>query len=208
MDAQAVIERLKPIVRENLIPIILAFFGLIFFAYGLISLFGGSRSSSSLNFEPARENIASEAAVKNIVVDIEGAVTKPGVYKLSVDSRVADALVAASGLSAEADRKWTEKNLNLAAKLIDGSKIYIPRIDEVSIPGNSSFGIATFGNNSFLININTASLSELDTLKGIGLVTAQKIIDDRPYSSINDLVSKKAVTQKVFEGIKEKISVN
>lgn len=210
------IERLKPLVKENLIPLSLGSIGLIFFVYGLIALLGSSKGSNDIIFQPGRENSASESAVKNITVDVEGAVIKPGVYQLKGDTRVSDALVAASGLSAEADRSWIEKNLNLAAKLTDSSKVYIPRVNETAASSKtSSFGVTTASgiqsstaNNLSLININTASLSELDTLKGIGPVTGQKIIDNRPYGSIDELLSKKIVGQKVFEGIREKITVN
>lgn len=216
MDSQVVIERLKPLVKENLIPLSLGSIGLILFAYGLIAFLGSSQSSSGLTFHEGKENSASESAVKKIMVDVEGAVIKPGVYQLKGDTRVSDALVAAFGLSAEADRSWIEKNLNLAAKLTDSSKIYIPRVNEAAASSKtSSFGVTTASgiqsstaNNSSLININTASLSELDTLEGIGTERGQKIIDNRPYGSIDELLSKKVVGQKVFEGIKEKITTN
>ena len=83
------------------------------------------------NFIQQREEgieILTEADTESgeIWVDIQGAVAKPGVYQLPSGSRINDLLILAEGLSAEADRDWVAKNLNLAQKLIDGVKIYIP----------------------------------------------------------------------------------
>ena len=89
--------------------------------------------------------------------------------------------------------------------LSDGQKIYIPKLSETqnSVSVN---GVST-GNISSKININSAGASDLDSLPGIGSVTAQKIIDARPYSAIEDLLNRKIVSQKVFDQIKEKISI-
>jgi competence protein ComEA len=141
----------------------------------------------------------SDDGVKIIIVDVAGAVEKPGVYKLPNNSRTADALISAGGLSAAADREAVSKTINLAQKLTDGSKIYIPSINE-----SNSFNQS---NKSNLININFASLLELDSLEGVGPVTAQKIIDNRPYQNISDLVTKKVLGKAMFEKIKDKLSV-
>lgn len=88
------------------------------------------------------------------------------------------------GLSSDADRGWVEKNVNLAVQLSDGQKLYIPRIGD-------NFTSPALGINTRLVNINSASLNELDGLSGICPTTAQKIVGDRPYKSVEDLVSKK-----------------
>lgn len=147
---------------------------------------------------------------REFVVEVVGAVLKPGVYKLSSESRVDDALVLGGGLSADADRIWVEKNLNRAAKINDGQKIYIPKVGEIgtsSIGNKSSTSSTGGGAVNSLTNINTASLSELDKLPGIGPVYGQSIIDHRPYSTSEELVSKGAIKQNVYEKIKDKISV-
>jgi competence protein ComEA len=112
-------------------------------------------------------------------------------------------LVAAGGLSLEADRNWVTQTLNLAAKVKDGDKIYIPFV------GGSGQSQEPTGSDPAgkKININKASLSELDTLSGVGPVTAQKIIDNRPYAAVADIITKKVVSQKVYDTIKEQISV-
>jgi competence protein ComEA len=137
-------------------------------------------------------------------VDIEGAVVIPGVYKLTQNSIIQDALVASGGLSAAADRDWVSKNINLAAKLSDGAKIYIPKIGEIttSSPQTSTTDTST----SALVNINTASSDALDALPGVGPVTVDKIVNGRPYQNINELLDKKVVSSKVFSEIKDKIS--
>jgi len=192
---------LSPKIRSNIIPLMLGVIGLILLSYGLISSLGSSAEpEEDIVFESSDE----KASETKILIDIQGAVVSPGVYSIDANARIKDALIAASGLSSEADREWVAKNLNQAAKVSDGAKIYIPGVGEVGSgmweAGNA--GIQT----SDLININSASQGELESLPGIGPVTAQKIIDNRPYSSIEELRSKKVVGSKVFEDIKDKIS--
>lgn len=152
---------------------------------------------------------ATEAQKTDLFVEVAGAVEKPGVYKLSAESRVDEALVLAGGLSADADREWVEKALNRAAKISDGQKIYIPKIGESSKSNISITSTAGTGGVvvSGLVNINTATLSELDKLPGIGPVYAQNIIEHRPYSTVEELVSKGALKQYIYEKIKDKVSV-
>ena len=159
--------------------------------------------------EPEMEiiEIGQEENKAKIWVDVGGAVEKPGVYSLPGDSRQADALTAAGGLGEKADREWVEKNLNLAQKLVDGAKIYIPERGETDSnkdsPRSSLQGESLQGR----ININTAGSAELDTLYGVGPATAEKIIQNRPYGAVEELLSKKAVKSNVYEAIKDKISV-
>ena len=159
--------------------------------------------------ENARENSSGE-----IVVEISGAVEKPGVYKLTFGSRVEDLLIAAGGVTARVDRTWLEKNLNRAGKLTDGQKIFLPTIGQQSSSSTAKvLGGEVSGSNNIngtlenLININTAGASELDTLDEIGRERAQNIIEGRPYSSVEELVSRKIISLSVFEKIKNKISV-
>ena len=135
------------------------------------------------------------------MVHVDGAVLKPGVYELSESARVSDAVSASGGLSDSADMT----KVNLAAKVSDGQKIYVPKIGESDVKG---VGVGDAGSGSTgLININTASESQLDTLPGIGPVTAQKIIASRPYSTPEELLTKKAVGQSVYEKIKDLVTV-
>ena len=135
----------------------------------------------------------------------------PGVYELPKDARMKDLIVKSGGLAASADRNWFAKNMNLASKLTDGSKIYIlavgEKVDSASINA-SVMGLGTSQTSqNGLININTGSSTELDTLPGVGPVTSSKIIQNRPYQEVADLLSKKVVSNKVFSQIKDKVSV-
>ncbi|PIY95057.1 MAG: hypothetical protein COY68_00435 [Candidatus Levybacteria bacterium CG_4_10_14_0_8_um_filter_35_23] len=201
MDDLALTDKVSNFIRKNFFVVILASLGMIFFVYGLIGLLGSASKSEDIAIEPSGQ----EKTTETITVDVEGSVVKPGVYLIRLDSRVKDALIAASGLGNDADRDWTAKNLNMAAKVSDGSKIYIPRLGESVQADVSNSGIV---GNTGSISINSSGAQELDSLPGIGPVTAEKIISSRPYGSINDLLDKKVVSEKVFNQIKDKISTN
>lgn len=130
--------------------------------------------------------------LKSITAEISGEVIKPGVYKLPEGGRVDDLLVLAGGFSAKADRVWCDKYLNRAAKVTDGQKVYIPSVDQQSKSLSAKEGIGnqtispSFSSDSIgLININTASLQEIDSLPGIGQIYGQSIIEHRPYSNVS-----------------------
>lgn len=196
-------EYLLSFLKKHWLPSLLALLGLIFFVYGLIALLSQNQSSGDIKFE-TNSKPPSKDVESLITVDIEGEVANPGVYRLKQGSIIQDGLVAAGGLSAQADRDLVSKNINLAIKLTNGQKIYIPKVGGSTLP--SVFGSSTQTTITGLININVASESELDTLSGIGPVTAGKIINNRPYSTIEELTSKKVVSQKVFDQIKDKIT--
>lgn len=198
MDVEVLISQYSPKLRRYWLPIALALLGLIFFVYGLISLLGSTSKTNEIRLE--HEDLSSKQE-SLILVDIEGAVVNPGVYKLNQNSIIQDALVASGGLSSDADREFVSKNINLAAKLIDAAKIYIPKVEESVSEVKGVSDISTG-----LININQASSETLDTLPGIGSVTANKIITNRPYLTINELLDKKVVSAKVFTQIKDKIT--
>lgn len=167
-------------------------------------------------FSPTKvEVLDTQEKSGEITVEIAGAVVNPGVYKLSSESRVDDLLVASGGFSASADREGIEKYLNRAAKLIDGQKVYIRSFQDSHSEVLSAksggdikidqpvLGVGGIG----LTNINTATLSELDKLPGIGPVYGQSIIDHRPYSTVEELLSKEVLKQSVYEKIKNMVSV-
>lgn len=184
--------KLEDLVRFYKVPLI---FGLLGFL-----LLGGAGFLWQSQNQSAKITFTQEATESGkIKADIEGAIVKPGVYELPSGSRIQDLLIIAGGLAASADRDWISKNLNLAAKLTDGGKVYIPEIGEKADRSNTS-------NMPNIININTASAGELDRLSGIGPVTAQKIIDNRPYQTTEELLTRKIVGKSTFEKIKDKIS--
>ena len=151
-----------------------------------------------------------------VVVEVAGEVASPGVYSFEVNSRIRDVLDKAGGLLDTADNIWVEKNLNLASKLTDGQKIYIPSRKDTkqSSADNANHSTvyqstsSTFeGYKQNLTNINTASLSELDKLPGIGPVYGQSIIESRPYSNVEDLSSKGVLNNSTYDKIKDLVSV-
>jgi len=181
--------------------IVLALIGLALVGAGLSTtkLFSNSKEAQ---FVPSK---SSTKADELLVVDISGAVKNPGVYNVDSDSRVNDVIKQAGGFRKEADQEWVAKNLNLAAKLSDGQKIYIPKTGEIGQVNSSINPQET--NISSKVNINSATEAELDSLPGIGTVRAAKIIENRPYSKPEDLLNKKVLGEATFEKIKDQITV-
>jgi competence protein ComEA len=150
-----------------------------------------------------------------IVIQIMGEVVKPGVYSMPDGSRVNDAINAAGGLLADADTS----SLNLAALLEDGQQINITASgssSSVIIPTSPPFKVvatltATATTTASLININTATVTQLDTLPGIGPVTAQSIITYRqqhgPFQHIEDIMNVPGIGPATFDRIKNLITV-
>ena len=213
MDSVQLRDQYLPFVRRYWLPIIFSSIGILLVVIGItstvlsenkVSLFSSGNNNTGVIIEEAASTERDSSMP--IVVDVAGAVLKPGVYKLVSEARMQEALIAAGGLADNADREYISKNINLASKVSDGAKIYIPNREESTKSVTGSAG-AIAGVNTGLVNINTASLSELDTLPGVGAVTSQKIVDNRPYASIDDLLTKKIVGSKVFGEIRKKISV-
>ncbi len=219
-NSQSVFTRLLTSLRPHILAVSIACIGLILIVYGLITSLLPKAPASDITFETSEGHVKNQTKKDtengNIVVDVSGGVLAPGVYRLSDNARVEDALHAAGGFSSDADLDWTQHSLNLAAKVTDGMKIYIPRIGEemqsvtesnsAAAGGGTTMGVAGVSTNG-MVSINSASSSELEALPGIGPVTAGKIIDNRPYGSIDELLSKKAVGKSVYEKIKELVSL-
>ncbi len=165
---------------------------------------GGSSQSSKIEVLDASGDV--NDGVSGLVAEISGEVMKPGVYKLPAGSRIDDLLIACGGLSGSADRSFVAKNINRAAKLLDGQKLYIPNKTDNEKLITNNFSGSGGGGETGLVNINTADAKTLDSLSGIGPVYAQNIIEHRPYSETSQLVSKGAIPNNVYLKIKEKIS--
>lgn len=177
----------------------------------IISFSVFKKNDDQIQFDQSQEqNTVDQGEVlPRIFVDIQGAVENPDVYEVTMGARLKDVLVLANGLSVKADREYFTRTFNLAKKVVDQEKIYVPSEDEVreGIVAGVSENVKQEGKNTHLIGINSASTEELDSLPGIGAVTAKKIIDTRPYSSFEELLNKKVVSQSVFTKIKDLISL-
>lgn len=139
-----------------------------------------------------------------IFVDIKGAVKNPGVYQMKSGDRVKDALDAAGGLTVEAD----SQKVNLAKRLEDQMVIVVPKVGEEAqeIPaGVTSKEASKEGK----VNINTATVEELKTLKGVGEKKAEAIIEYRKkngsFKTKEDLMKVRGIGKKLFESFQERI---
>lgn len=156
----------------------------------------------------ANENNENKNDKEDIMVYVIGAVKSPGVYSLEDGARIKDAIDIAGGPLEDADLLV----LNLAEKLQDEDKLYVPKQGEVDVDAekmpDANFGISSKDDGK--ININTATLEDLKTLPGIGPATAQKIIEYRSenglFQTIEDIKNVSGIGEKKFEQIKEKIT--
>jgi competence protein ComEA len=130
--------------------------------------------------------VAATARAKAVVVDVVGAVRRPGLYRLTEGARVADALARAGGATARAQLDL----VNLAAPISDGEQIVVPLRGAAPTAAGGASGGAT-GATAGPVHLNTATLEQLDALPGVGPVTAQKILDYRQehgaFGSVDEL---------------------
>lgn len=138
-----------------------------------------------------------------VIVHVSGAVKQPGVYELKEGSRVIDAVNMAGGMVEDSD----PDAINLAKKLVDEEKIYVPRKNETI---TEQYIVETVETDN-RININTADQRELESLPGIGPVLAQRIIDYRtrngPFQSSQDIMKVSGIGASKYEDIKDMIRV-
>lgn len=143
---------------------------------------------------------------KNLVY-VSGQVVSPGVYEVEDNSRISDVISKAGGFTTEADKDYIAKNINLSEKIKDEQHIYIPSLAERAESNISSASNGTSSDTGGKVNINTASKDDLDGLPGIGPSTADKIIEARPFESIDDLKNVSGIGDAKFEEIKNLVSV-
>lgn len=195
--------------------------GIWYLAFGLVGGLLGAGLLFLMTRQPAGQAITllPPPTPAPLVVHVTGAVLQPGVYSLPTGSRVRDAVEAAGGLSQDA----AEGTINLAAFLEDGARVFIPsltptpRATSTRMPEKSQSLVIPSATEevtltpSFPININTATLEELDVLPGIGPVTAQKIITYRetngPFARIEDIQNVPGIGPATYAKIKDLITV-
>ncbi len=179
--------------------------GAAFVALAVVSLGGSSPTDAPLAYgEPldagfARAVGAATPTVEatEIVVDVAGAVAQPGLHRLHAGDRVGDAIEAAGGFAPRVDLAATSQSLNLAQPLEDGTKVLVPEL------GIDRVETTTAGDGR--IDLNRADQAELESLPGVGPVTAGKIIDaraDRRFTTARDLRARGLVGESVFKDIK------
>ncbi len=159
----------------------------------------------------AAGSVPAESIEPEIVVDVEGAVVRPGLHRLPSGSRVGDAITIAGGYSPQVDIQSAAAVLNLAEALVDGAKVHVPARGETALataPREPSVGDPTGPGG--LIDINAATAEQLDTLPGIGPVTAAKLIAAREqarFASVDELLSREVVGPSTFEKIRPLVTV-
>lgn len=161
--------------------------------------------------EKTSEKATDGSKNQKIVVDIKGAVKNEGVYELPSGSRVTDVIKQAGGFAEDADKK----SVNLAMKLTDETVIYVARVGENIEAANQSSITdkdSSQETKSEKINLNKATLAELQKISGIGAKRAQDIIDYRDakggFTSVEDLVNVSGIGEKTLEKLKSEVSVD
>ena len=138
-----------------------------------------------------------------LLVDVAGWVRHPGVYQFAEGARVVDALDAAGGTRPGA----ILQALNLAAPLVDGTQVLVPREGEEVVAPSATGGAVAGG----LVNVNAASATELEELPGIGEVLAQRIVeyrtDNGPFVSVDQLLDVSGIGESILESIRELVTV-
>ena len=179
---------------------IILFICVSIFLYSLIAVISSAKKSHQ-PLVTAASNSANESIILSAY--ISGAIENPGVYEITQYSRVIAMVRASGGFSEEADFGAIHKTLNLSKRVFNEDHIFIPFEEVVKV---EAVGSSNAVNN--LININTATKSELTTLVGIGPATAEKIISGRPYESNEDILNVSGIGQTTYENIKGSITTH
>jgi competence protein ComEA len=209
MDLDTVQNKLKP----YLINAIMAMIVIILLLYYIYRedvlrhlIFRSSATSGIHMLDGTADSLPVPTSVpRTIFVDIDGAVMNPGVYEIEADQRINDLIVLAGGFTPDVNLAHVRSELNKAQKLTDATKIYIPYKNETVVVHQSQTQGETH-KSSDRTNINTATKESLNELPGIGDITAEKIIDNRPYSAASELLSRKILTSSQYEKLKDLIT--
>jgi competence protein ComEA len=187
------IQKIKEYISKNTDQLFLisSVLNLLLIVVSIIQLFTFKEVNSFPLETDNNAYISNAVNSKKIYVEILGQVVNPGVYLIDENVLVIELLNRAGGVTKFADMEYIHKNISLSKFLVNNQKIYIP---------SNKDGENTTTENS-IININNSSKSEIETLPGIGEITAQKIIDNRPYVELVDLVNRKIISETIYNKI-------
>ncbi|MCQ8261297.1 helix-hairpin-helix domain-containing protein [Streptococcus suis] len=172
-----------------------------------------SQTEQTSSSQEQLEEVSTEASEEptQLVIDVKGAVEKPGLYTLEAGARVNDAVEAAGGLTSQAD----PKSINLAQKLSDEAVVYVASKDEnISVVASTtaSSAMSQDEKNTSLVNLNTATEADLQTISGIGAKRAADIIAYREanggFKSVDDLNNVSGIGDKTMESIRPYVTVD
>ena len=170
---------------------------------------GARQQDSGSSPRESSNDPASTAPAEVVVVHVAGAVMRPGVYRLAGESRLADALDAAGGPAADAE----PDGVNLAARLTDGERVYVPRRGEAPPSGamTASGGASGTGAPAGPIDLNTATAADLEALPGVGPATAAAIVEYRQqqgrFRSVDELLEVRGIGEAKLAVIRPKVRV-
>jgi competence protein ComEA len=189
-------------------------------ANGTVVVDGGTPLGSTGVEGATIADSAVASVVPELVVEIVGAIDRPGVFRLPGGSRVGDLVEAAGGYGSRVDAERASRELNLAAPLHDGDQIRVPsRDDEITAgldpavgsqagAGSVSPGSASSGTGP--VDLNRATSAELEALPGIGPVTAAKILasrDEQAFAAVEDLRTRGLLGEKTYDKVKDLVTV-
>ncbi|HEP1829669.1 TPA: helix-hairpin-helix domain-containing protein [Streptococcus suis] len=173
--------------------------------------FPQTEQTSSSQEQTEETSTEESEELSQLVVDVKGAVVKPGLYTLEAGARVNDAVEAAGGLTSQAD----PKSINLAQKLSDEAVVYVASKDEnISVVASTttSSAMSPEEKSTSLVNLNTATEADLQTISGIGAKRATDIIAYREanggFKSVDDLNNVSGIGDKTMESIRPYVTVD
>jgi competence protein ComEA len=205
----------------GVLAMIVLAFGLAFGvgASGTVVLDGGTPLGSADVAGDSSADAAPSSPDPELVVEIVGAIDRPGVFRLPAGARVGDLVEAAGGYGSRVDAERASRELNLAAPLHDGDQVRVPSRDDeeaagvASAVGSQSGDGEVSGSGSSgdgLVDLNGATSAELESLPGIGPVTAAKILasrDEQPFGAVEDLRTRGVLGEKTYEKVKDLVTV-
>jgi competence protein ComEA len=202
------------------VVVLIAIAGVLAFgvgANGTVLVEGGTPLGSFGNAVAGESPSGASSLAPDLVVEIVGAIERPGVFRLPPGSRVGDLVEAAGGYGSRVDANRASLELNLAAPLHDGDQVRVPSRDDEVAAGQMPTGGQTpasdgtsAGSTGGPLDLNRATSAELEALPGIGPVTAGKILasrEEQPFAAVEDLRTRGVLGEKTYEKVKDLVTV-